>query len=159
MASPLKSPSGVVYRERLYVAWWAWLLPIGAAALLAAAVVRGFGIETVWLPPAIGVALAVLLLVLMSRLPVLVDAGTDGKVLQVAHARLPARFIADVEVVTGERKRTTMGPELDPRAYVVHRAWIPSMLKVTLNDPDDETPYWLFSTRRPERLAELLRDG
>jgi hypothetical protein len=25
-----------------------------------------------------------------------------------------------------------------------------------LNDPDDPTPYWLISTRRPKRLAAAL---
>jgi hypothetical protein len=30
-------------------------------------------------------------------------------------------------------------------------------VRVRLTDPADPTPYWLFSTRRPERVAELLR--
>jgi hypothetical protein len=30
-------------------------------------------------------------------------------------------------------------------------------VRVELTDPEDPTPYWLFSTRRPQRVAELLR--
>jgi len=31
------------------------------------------------------------------------------------------------------------------------------MVRVRVNDPEDPTPYWLFSTRRAEEIAELIR--
>jgi len=30
-------------------------------------------------------------------------------------------------------------------------------VKVYLTDANDPTPYWLFSTRHPEKVAELLK--
>ncbi|MBY8851332.1 DUF3093 domain-containing protein, partial [Saccharothrix sp. MB29] len=43
-------------------------------------------------------------------------------------------------------------------AYVVHRGWVGPVVKVELRDPQDPTPYWLFSARSAERLAAVLRE-
>jgi hypothetical protein len=52
--------------------------------------------------------------------------------------------------------RHELGPGLDARAYVCLRAWARTGVRVALNDPDDPTPYWLVSTRRPELLVQAL---
>lgn len=159
MAASTKPDSDVLYSERLYVAWWGCLLPLIAGVLLAAAVANALRPAFQWIPFVVAVALAVWVLVMMSRTTVAVHTGDDGRMLQVGKARLPLRWIGEIEVVPTPRKRVTMGPLLDPMAYVQHRPWIGPMLKITLTDPDDETPYWLFSTRKPERLAEVLRQA
>ena len=41
---------------------------------------------------------------------------------------------------------------LDARAYLCIRGWIPTGIRVAVADPQDPTPYWLVSTRRPEEL-------
>ena len=46
---------------------------------------------------------------------------------------------------------------LDPGAFVAHRAWIGPMALIVLDDPDDPTPYWLVSTRHPDRVLSALR--
>jgi hypothetical protein len=38
----------------------------------------------------------------------------------------------------------------------VIRGWVDPVVRVTLEDPDDPTPYWLISTRRPEELVRVL---
>ncbi|WP_416332599.1 DUF3093 family protein [Amycolatopsis echigonensis] len=45
----------------------------------------------------------------------------------------------------------------DPAAFVLHRGWVGPAVRFTLTDPADPTPYWLFSTRKPQRVVELLR--
>lgn len=141
------------YRERLYVSWWAWPLPIIAAVLIAAEIHLGYPGVRSWLPYVLLVPLALLLLVAASRTPVQLS---DGE-LRVADARLPVRFVGEVEVIGKGDKRKALGPDLDPAAYLIHRGWIGPVLRVHLTDEQDPTPYWLFSTRHPERLAELLR--
>ena len=37
---------------------------------------------------------------------------------------------------------------------MVSHGWIPEMVMLVLDDPEDPTPYWLVSTRNPE---EVLR--
>jgi hypothetical protein len=33
------------------------------------------------------------------------------------------------------------------------------VVKVELTDPQDPTPYWLVSTRRPERVVEAIAEA
>ena len=54
-------------------------------------------------------------------------------------------------------KRRVLGPHLDPAAFVLHRGWIGPVVRLRQTDPEDPTPYWVFSTRHPDRLVEALR--
>ena len=55
-------------------------------------------------------------------------------------------------------KSAALGRQLDPAAFVVHKAWVGPMVLVVLDDPDDPTPYWLVSCRHPERVLSALRN-
>ncbi|GAA3458883.1 DUF3093 domain-containing protein [Saccharothrix longispora] len=142
------------FRERLFVPWWGWPLPLGAAVLLAAEIHMGFPGVRSWLPYALLVPLAVLLLVRMGSTKVEVSGGE----LRVGEAHVPVELLGEVEVFDSKSKRKAMGPNLDPMAYVVHRGWVGPVVKVELRDPQDPTPYWLFSARSAERLAAVLRE-
>jgi len=141
------------FRERLYVPWWAWPLPLLAAVLLAAEIHMGFPGVRSWLPYLIVVPLTVLLILRLGSTKVSVD---DGE-LRVGDAHVPLELLGEVEVFTAKDKRKAMGPNLDPAAFVAHRGWIGPMVRVALNDPEDPTPYWLFSVRSADQLADLLR--
>jgi hypothetical protein len=141
------------YAERLYVTWYWWPLPLLAALILAAEVHMGYGGLRAWLPYAVLLPLTALIIFRMGRTPVVV---TDDELL-VADARLPRSFVGAVQIIPVNAKRKALGPHLDPAAFVVHRGWVGPLLRVQLTDPADPTPYWIFSTRHPDRLAELLR--
>lgn len=141
------------HSERLYVPWYGWPLPLIAAGLLAAEIHMGYPGVLAWLPYLVLVPLMAAWLLLLGRAKV---AVTDEELL-VGKARLPLRFVGEVEVIGKDRKRKALGPELDPAAFVVHRGWVGPIVRVRLTDPDDPTPYWVFSTRKPEAVAELLR--
>lgn len=143
------------YRERLFVPWWHWPLPLLAAALLAAEVPMGFPGVPDWLPFAILVPLTMGMLIWLGRVRVGV---ADGE-LHVGDAHLPLRYVGQVEVLSGAEKRVALGRELDPAAFVVHRGWVPAVIRVELTDPQDPTPYWIFSARSPKRIATLLEQG
>lgn len=147
------------HTERLYLPWWCWPLPLLAAALLAAEIHMGYPGLRAWLPYVITLPVAVALLIILGRVQVRVirASGASDSELWVGEAHLPLRFIGDVEVIERQNKRKALGPELDPSAFVVHRGWIGTALRVWLTDPDDPTPYWLFSTRHPAQLADVLR--
>lgn len=76
--------------------------------------------------------------------------------LLVDDARLPTRFIAQVVPLDAAGRRALLGADADPLAFVVQRPWISRAAQIVLDDPADPTPYWLVSTRRPERLAAAL---
>lgn len=155
--APAAGPE-VRFSERLYLAWWCWPLPLVGAALLAAEVHMGYPGVRAWLPYVILLPLAALLLLGFGRLKVRVTGGERPE-LWLGAAHLPLRHVGAVEVIGKESRRKTLGPELDPAAFVLNRGWIATLVRVEVTDPDDPTPYWLFSTRHPERVAALLRDA
>ncbi|WP_246018782.1 DUF3093 domain-containing protein [Saccharothrix australiensis] len=141
------------FRERLFVPWWGWPLPLAAAALLAAEIHMGFPGVRSWLPYLVTVPLALLLLWRMGSTKVEVSGGE----LRVGQAHVPVDLLGEVEVFDAKTKRKAMGPNLDPMAFVTHRGWVGPMVKITLTDPADPTPYWLFSVRSPEKLVAALK--
>lgn len=148
-------PTGTAprFRERLYVPWWHWILPIVAAGLLAAEVHMGFPVIPAWPPYLITVPLALFSMIWLGRATVQVK---DGE-LWAADAHLPLRFIGAVEKVTATGKRKALGPHLDPSAFVMHRGWVSTLVRIQLTDPADPTPYWLVSVRKPDLLIEALK--
>ena len=126
-----------------------------AAVLLAAEVHMGYPGVRAWLPYLVLVPLAIAMPVWLSRTTIEISGGE----LWVDDAHLPLRFVEDVEVIPAADKRRALGPDLDPAAFLVHRPWVGTAIRVWLDDDNDPTPYWIISTRRPERLSELLRAG
>jgi Protein of unknown function (DUF3093) len=143
------------FDERLSVPWWWWFPALGVAALLAAEVHMGYPGVRAWAPYLLLAPLAAAALFGLGRTRVRIE----GDELWVGRAHVPLRFIGKVEVVPRGGKRQALGPELDPAAYLLHRAWVGPMLRVRLTDPDDPTPYWIFSTRRPEQLRALIESN
>jgi hypothetical protein len=150
-----EASTGTAYRERLYVTWYWWLLPLLAAGLLAAEVHLGYPGVRAWLPYVLLLPLTALLIWRSGRAGVRVQ---DGE-LWVGDAHLPLRFVGETQIVSAKDKRRVLGPHLDPAAYVLHRGWIGPVVRLRLTDPDDPTPYWVVSTRHPDRLVEALRAG
>jgi hypothetical protein len=156
----------VRYRERLWVPWWWWLPGFGLAALIALEVNQGVPAVPNWVPFAVLLPVAAVALLWFGRTEVRVvsaDArGTRGSgggdvELWVGAAHLPVSVIARSAEVPKSAKSAALGRQLDPAAYVVHRAWVGPMVLLVVDDPDDPTPYWLVSCRHPDRVLEALR--
>ncbi|MEV0645842.1 DUF3093 domain-containing protein [Phytomonospora sp. NPDC050363] len=143
------------FRERMYVPWWAWPVTLAIVALLAAEIHMGAPGVRVWLPYAVGLPAATALLLWLGRLRVSVVGGR----LEVDDANLPVEFIGEVTPLEGTALRDALSVGLHPLAFVVQRPWVRGAVRVEVNDADDPTPYWIVSTRRPERLAEALRSA
>lgn len=148
-----KAPVSTGHAERLYVTWYLWLLPLVAAGLLAAEVHLGYPGVRAWLPYVVLVPLTALLIWRAGRAPVRV---ADGE-LYVGTAHLPLAHVGTVEVFDAKNKRAVLGRGLDPTAFVLHRGWVGPIVRVEVTDAADPTPYWVFSTRHPEKVAALLR--
>lgn len=144
-----------VYRERLHVPPTWWLLAAGLAGSIWLAYDVPYG-PTVSLPVGLGVvALSVAGLLAYGR--ALVAVGPDG--FSAGRATLPAWAIGEVSALDAATTRTARGRDADPRAYLLLRAYAPCSVRVEVDDPDDPVPYWLVSTRHPERLATALRNA
>jgi len=139
------------YRERLWPAPWLYLatalvIPASVLVFLPINFFVGVGTALVLYGGSVG------LLLLAS--PVIEVA--DGR-LRAGRATLPLDAIADTESARGELARLERGQRLDARAWLLIRGWIDPVIRVTLSDPSDPTPYWLISTRNPEQLEAVLR--
>jgi Protein of unknown function (DUF3093) len=145
------------YRERLRVPWWWWPLAFGCAALIAHEVNMGVRSLPNWVSYAVLFTVAASTLLWLGRFEVRVTASADGVELWSGAAHLPTSVIARTAEVPQSAKSAALGRQLDPAAFVAHRAWIGPMMLVVLDDPDDPTPYWLVSTRHPEQVLAALR--
>jgi hypothetical protein len=147
----------VRYRERLWVPWWWWPPGLGLAALIALEVNQGVPTLPNWLPFAILLPVAATVLLWFGKTEVRVVGGSGETELWVGPAHLPVSVVSRSAEVPRSAKSAALGRQLDPAAFVVHRAWVGPMALLVLDDPDDPTPYWLVSSRDPEHLAAALR--
>ncbi|MGH3687827.1 MAG: DUF3093 domain-containing protein [Pseudonocardiaceae bacterium] len=141
-----------LFDERLAVPLWWWPLGFGVAILLAAEVHMGYPGVRAWLPYLLTVPLVSVVLLRMGRNRVQLR---DGE-LRVGSAHIPVRHLGSIHVIHPDAKRRALGPGLDPVAFVLHTGWVGPVLQVTVTDPADPTPYWIFSVRRAAELAVLL---
>lgn len=109
----------------------------------------------------LGVVLSALVYILIV-IPMLTTAPkivlTEDE-LSVGKAHINRKFIGAVSAYSGTHAVAARGTELDARAWIYLRGWINPVVRVDITDPSDPTPYWLFSTRKPEELVAALRAG
>jgi hypothetical protein len=151
-SSPARTTAPPAYAERLRLTWWAWLGALVVDLILGLEVLIGFPELPPWVPFAVIVPLTAGLMAWWGRIGVRV---ADGE-FQVDDARLPVAVIGDVVALDAAGKREALGVGAHPLAFVIQRPWIGPAVQVLLDDPDDPTPFWVVSTRRPVELATAL---
>ena len=151
--SPVDAQQDVAYDERLTAPAWVWAAVLSVAAVSAAALHGGAQGWRSVVPYAVLLPVAVASLLWSSRGRVRVVGG----LLHVPGARIPLDHLGGVTPLTREGTRRMRGPLAEPRAHVVTRGWLAQSVRVQVEDPEDDTPYWLVGTRRPDELAAVLR--
>lgn len=113
-----------------------------------------------YIPAVVLSLLAVWVLFYMSHTTIRVEQDPDGtRWLVTGQANLPDSVVSRSLAVPATAKRNAMGRQLDPAAFVVSHGWVPEMVMLVLDDPEDPTPYWLIATKAPEQLlAAFLPD-
>lgn len=144
----------VSYRERLSIPWW-WAL-VGLLFVVSIALILVFSLD-----PWLGIAASVLTLVgvgiFLASYSMTTVAVEDGA-LRAGRNRLEGDYVGGVEALTGDAARTAVGPGADPRAFLFTRPFIRDLVRVHVDDPADSHPYWLVSTRHPDRLARAIEE-
>jgi len=139
-----------IYHERLWPAPWlfvstALVIPASLLVFLPINLFVGIGVAAVLYLGCVG------LLILAA--PVI--AVTDGEFI-AGRARIPLSALGAVTAFSGEEARLERGPRLDARAWLLIRGWVDPVVRVTLEDLNDPTPYWLVSTRRPTDVIAAI---
>lgn len=138
------------YHERLWPAPWLFLatalvIPASLLVFLPISEIAGIVVAAV-----LYLGCVALLLVAAPRIQV------TGSELIAGKARIPLGLIGAVTTARGEDARQERGPRLDARAWLLIRGWVDPVVRIEITDPQDPTPYWLVSTRRPDALAAAL---
>ncbi|PWD49832.1 DUF3093 domain-containing protein [Serinibacter arcticus] len=150
---PTTLDSREVFVERQWPSVAAWFLApgVGLFAGLAVFPISDVAAAAVFL----AVTLTVVILLARTAERIVVTDGADPG-LRAGRAFLEAWHIGEVTELDRAASREALGPGADARAHLAHRGWITTAVKVSVLDPDDPTPYWLVSTRRPAELAAAL---
>lgn len=142
----------MLYTERLRVPilWWV-LMAVGVLALFLAYDVslgRGIAVVAGLLLASAGAAW----LAAQSTLTVAVDQAG----LHAGRALLPPGAVGDVEALDEQATSRARGRDADAHAFFLLRGYVSTSVRVDVDDPGDPVPYWMVSTRYPERLAAAL---
>ncbi|WP_297602999.1 DUF3093 domain-containing protein [Microcella sp.] len=138
------------YRERLWPSPWI----IAIAALAIPASLLTFAAIDLVVGALTGIVLFSGVIALATISAPTIDVS--GGMLRAGKARVPLAFVGETELARGVEARHARGPGLDARAYLVIRGDIDPVVRIEIVDPQDPTPYWLVSTRRPEALRAAL---
>lgn len=152
---PADSPAGDAadYTETLYtpVSWWI------AVAAFAAVVWWVFVLAT---PMAVAVGAAVVAALAAGsglwRYGRVTVGVRDGAV-RAGRAVIEPEYCGDATALDPQRTAAVRGREADARALLVLRPYIAASVRLVIADSRDPTPYWLISSRDPERLAAAIR--
>jgi hypothetical protein len=144
-------PNDLAYRERLWPAPWVF---IATALVIPASLL-------VFLPISLPVGVAVALILYGAVVAVLLLTTATIEVtdsdFRAGRARMPRSVVSRAQAFEGAEATAERGVRLDARAWLLLRGWIPGVVKVELDDASDPTPYWLVSSRDPEKLEAALK--
>ncbi len=159
MTDPHSRPTqqGVLYSEKQRVPLTWWFFAAGVVAIISWQAQMQHPWWWAVVASVISGALAMWALLSLSQTTMAVFEDPDGtRWLQAGKAKIPTTMIDRTLVIPPTAKQAAMGRQLDPAAFVVHKAWIPAMAMLVLDDPEDPTPYWLISSKDPDALLHAV---
>jgi hypothetical protein len=140
------------YHERLLVPVSYWLLAVPSIAFLGA---EAWFVAGGIVPP---ITLAVLSLIAAGFLINWGSATIEvtGGVLRAGRDALPLDQAADVVALDERQAALLRGPRADPAAHLFLRPYVKRAVYIKLAEPSAGVPYWLISTRHPDRLTAAI---
>ena len=144
----------MLFHERLTVPviWWVIAALFSLSVLLAVGAYLG----AAW---GLGSSVATMLIAAAIFVSASIVISVDAQEIRVGRASIEHAYIAASRALDAEQTHLRAGVEADASAHLVLRPYIKTAVEITLDDEDDPVPYWLISTRNPQRLAAALRDA
>ncbi|WP_268896615.1 DUF3093 domain-containing protein [Corynebacterium lizhenjunii] len=146
-----------LYSERHWVPWYFWMN--GFFVIVISTATFGLNRPIGW---SIGIAtvlsvIGVWVLLTWSSTTVRVEQDPDGtRWLLTKGAQLPADVVSRSLAVPESARRNALGPQLDPAAFLVTKGWMKEHVMLVLDDPEDDTPYWIIATKDPRAVLEAF---
>ena len=151
-SAPVSTLSTTAYAERLTVPLRWWVQGTMFVATLWLAMIVSMPAALAW-----GLTAAIMVLLALgfnayggARIVV------DDHTLRAGRAQIEVGFLGAAEALDPESARRAAGQDADARAYLLLRPYLKRAVRVRIEDPADPAPYWLISTRHPDRLAAAI---
>ena len=80
----------------------------------------------------------------------------DENELRVGRAHIELKYLKEGSALSSEEMRRMRTRDADPAAFLALAFWIPTGVKILINDDRDSVPYWLISVRKSEELTSTL---
>ena len=140
------------YRERLLVPVSYWLLAVPSIAFLGA---EAWFVAGGIVPPITLAVLSVIAAVFLLNWGSATIEVTGG-VLRAGRDTLPLGEAGEVVALDEKQATLLRGPRADPAAHLFLRPYVKQAVYIGIAEPVDGVPYWLISTRHPERLTAAI---
>ena len=140
-----------MYAERLRppILWWVVVTLLAATFVVAVAVFLPGWVVLVSLVVAVAIVIG---LMLAFTATLRVSPAGFG----VARSTLEWAYVGSMTRLTKDEVRQRLGPDADPRAFVVYRSYADEAVEIAVDDPADPHPYWLVSTHDAARLETAI---
>jgi hypothetical protein len=80
----------------------------------------------------------------------------DENELRVGRAHIELKYLKEGSALSRDEMRRMRTRDADPAAFLALAFWIPTGVKILINDDRDSVPYWLISVRKSEELTSTL---
>ncbi len=80
----------------------------------------------------------------------------DDSELRAGPAHIELKYLGKATALNDKEMGRLRTRDADPASYLIFRFWRSTGVKVEINDPRDQTPYWLITSKRSNELAEIL---
>ena len=143
------------YRERLLVPVSYWLLAVPSIAFLGA---EAWFIAGGIVPPlTLGILSVIAAIFLINWGNATIEVA--GGALRAGRDTMPLSEAGEIVPLDEKQTAQLRGPRADPAAHLFLRPYVKQGVYIAIADPSDGVPYWLVSTRHPDRLAAAMGDA
>ena len=131
------------------ILWWVVVALLASTFVVAVAVFLPSWVMLTSLVAAVAIVVG-----LMLAFTATVRVSTAG--FGAGRSTLEWAYVGQVMHLDKSEVRRRMGPDADPRAFVMYRSYADEAVEITVQDPADPHPYWLVSTHDAAKLAAAM---
>lgn len=81
----------------------------------------------------------------------------DEDKLYVGRAWIDRKFLGETTALEPAQLKLIRTRDADPSAYLAIRFWASKAVKIQIDDPRDQTPYWLVTSKKTHDLVKALK--
>lgn len=141
----------LLFREKLTPPFWAWGAIVGFCLMLSVSVSAVFGSLVALF---VFIVLFTFFLFLAFRFSPVIKV--DERYLYANKAKLPIEIITKASPLTIAETTKIRGVNADPKCFSATSPLISTAIRIDFSDKKDPHSYWLLSTRKANKLSEVL---